>query len=68
MMDQSAPGRAVIRYAIPMPGDSPISEQDMDGSGSEEVALSGSRYCLSSNIGGPAGIRTLDTRIKSPVL
>ena len=57
-----APGRATIRYSIPMPCDSRIPGLD-----SEDVPLSGP-VLRSVNGGGPAGIRTQDRRIKSPLL
>ena len=56
------PGDALVRYTIPMPDDSPIP-----GRNAEEMALNGSVLSTVKN-GGPAGIRTLDTRIKSPML
>ena len=59
---QVKPGRAAIIYAIPMPEDSP-----MGGADSAEIALKGG-VRKSGRDGGPAGIRTQDTRIKSPVL
>lgn len=56
-----APGAATIRYTIPMPEDSPLR-----GGKAEEVALGGP--VLSTKSGGPSGTRTLDLRIKSPLL
>ena len=56
------PDNAVVRYTIPMPDDSPIPGRD-----AEEMALNGS-VLSTVKYGGPSGIRTLDTRIKSPVL
>ena len=56
------PGRAAIVYTIPTPEDSPIG-----GADAAEVALNG-RVMSTGHVGGPSGIRTLDTRIKSPVL
>ncbi len=57
-----APGRATIRYAIPMPQDSPIGGRDV-----QEIALS-APVLSTVHHGRPSGARTLDTRIKSPVL
>ena len=56
------PGDALMRYTVPMPDDSLIP-----GRAAEKVALNGSVLSTVKN-GGPSGIRTLDTRIKSPVL
>ena len=56
------PGNALVRYTIPMPQDSPIGGMD-----AEEVALH-APVLSTVKSGGPAGIRTLDTRIKSPML
>ncbi len=56
------PGRAAITYSIPTPDDSPI-----EGADSAVLALNGG-VRSSARHGGPAGIRTLDTRIKSPML
>ncbi len=56
------PGNALVRYTIPMPQDSPIGGMD-----AEEVALH-APVLSTVKSGGPSGIRTLDTRIKSPVL
>ena len=56
------PGNAVVRYTIPMPDDSPIPGRD-----AEEMALH-SPVLSTVKFGGPAGIRTQDTRIKSPML
>ena len=56
------PGNAVVRYAIPMPEDSPIPGRD-----AEEMALDGSVLSTVKS-GGPCGDRTHDNRIKSPVL
>ncbi len=56
------PGDALMRYTVPMPDDSLIP-----GRAAEKVALNGSVLSTVKN-GGPAGIRTQDTRIKSPVL
>ena len=56
------PGRAAIVYSIPTPEDSPIG-----GADAAEVALTG-RVRSSVRHGGPSGIRTLDSRIKSPEL
>ncbi len=56
------PGRATILYTIPTPEDSPVGGRD-----TAEVILNGGVM----NMGvasGPAGIRTQDTRIKSPML
>ena len=56
------PGDALVRYTIPMPDDSPIP-----GRNAEDMALNGSVLSTVKN-GGPTGIRTQDTRIKSPML
>ena len=56
------PGNALMRYTVPMPDDSLIP-----GGVAEKVALNGSVLPTVQN-GGPAGIRTQDTRIKSPML
>ena len=56
------PDNAVVRYTIPMPEDSPIG-----GTDAEEMALNGS-VLSTVKYGGPAGIRTQDSRIKSPEL
>ena len=56
------PGDALLRYTVPMPDDSLIP-----GRATEKVALNGA-VLPSVKSGGPAGIRTLDTRIKSPML
>ena len=56
------PGKAAIVYSIPTPEDSPIG-----GADAAEVALTG-RVRSSVRHGGPSGIRTLDSRIKSPEL
>ena len=56
------PGKAAIVYSIPTPEDSPIG-----GADAAEVALNG-RVRSSVRHGGPSGIRTLDSRIKSPEL
>ena len=56
------PGRAAIVYTIPTPDDSPMA-----GADSAELVLNGG-VRSSARRGGPAGIRTQDTRIKSPVL
>ena len=56
------PGKAAIVYSIPTPEDSP-----MGGADAAEVALNG-RVRSSVRHGGPSGIRTLDSRIKSPEL
>ena len=56
------PGKAVIRYTIPMPQDSPIKGKD-----AQEIAL-GAPVLSTVTHGGPCGDRTHDTRIKSPVL
>ena len=55
-------GTATIRYTLPMPDDSPIPGMDV-----EDLALNG-QVPPFIPYGGPSGIRTLDTRIKSPVL
>ena len=57
-----SPGRAVVRYSIPMPPDSRIPSRN-----TEEVALT-SPVLSTVHCGRPSGTRTLDTRIKSPVL
>ena len=59
---QVKPGRAAIIYSMPTPEDSPIG-----GADAAEIALNG-RVMNSVLHGGPCGIRTHDTRIKSPVL
>ena len=56
------PGDALVRYTIPMPEDSRLP-----GGNAEKMALDGS-VLSTVKIGGPSGTRTLDTRIKSPVL
>ena len=56
------PDNALMRYTIPMPEDSRVP-----GRNAEDMALNGSVLSTVKN-GGPAGIRTLDTRIKSPML
>ena len=56
------PGKAAIVYSIPTPEDSPIG-----GADAAEIALNG-RVRSSVRHGGPSGIRTLDSRIKSPEL
>ena len=56
------PGKAAIVYSIPTPEDSPIG-----GADAAEIALIG-RVRSSVRHGGPSGIRTLDSRIKSPEL
>ena len=56
------PGKATIRYTIPMPKDSPIKGRD-----AQEIALSAPVLSTVTH-GGPCGDRTHDTRIKSPVL
>ena len=56
------PGNALPRYTVPMPDDSLIP-----GRATEKVALNGS-VLSTVHDGGPSGIRTLDTRIKSPLL
>ena len=48
------PGRAVIRYTIPMPDDSPVGRTD-----ASEVALDGD-FMSSVRAGGPSWIRTTD--------
>ena len=48
------PGDALLRYTIPMPGDSPIP-----GRNTEEMALNGSVLSTVKN-GGPAWTRTRD--------
>ena len=56
------PGKAIVRYNIPMPEDS-----DLNGSDTGEVALP--RPVLSTvRSGTPGGIRTPDTRFRRPVL
>ena len=55
------PGDALMRYTIPMPDDSRIP-----GGNAEEMPLNGS-VLSTVKIGGPSGIRTLDTRIESIV-
>ncbi len=52
------PGRAVIRYAIPMPEDSPIGRSDTAQLGLDEGVMSSVR------VGGPNGIRTRATSLK----
>ena len=54
------PGKAVIRYTIPMPQDSLVSGRD-----AQEIAL-GAPVLSSVTHGGPCGNRTHDTLIKSP--
>ena len=56
------PGRAAIVYSIPTPDDSP-----MGGADAAEIALNG-RVRSTVQSGGPAGIRTQDTKIKSLML
>ena len=56
------PGRAAIVYSLLTPEDSPIGGGDV----SEVVLNSGVRSSV--RYGEPAGIRTQDTRIKSPML
>ena len=56
------PDSAAIIYSIPTPEDSPIG-----GSDAAEIALNG-RVRSTVRHGEPCGIRTHDTRIKSPVL
>ena len=56
------PGDALMRYTVPMPDDSLIP-----GRAAEKVALNGSVLSTVKN-GGPAGIRTQDTKIKSLML
>ena len=56
------PGDALMRYTVPMPDDSLIP-----GRATEKVALNGSVLSTEQD-GGPSGIRTLDSRIKSPEL
>ena len=56
------PGDALMRYTIPMPDDSLIP-----GRVAEKVALNGSVLSTVKN-GGPAGIRTQDTKIKNLIL
>ena len=56
------PDNALMRYTVPMPDDSLIP-----GRNAEDMALNGSVLSTVKN-GGPSGIRTLDTRIKSPLL
>ncbi len=56
------PGDALMRYTIPMPEDSRVP-----GGITEKMALDGSVLSTVKN-GGPSGIRTLDSRIKSPEL
>ena len=56
------PGRAAIVYSLLTPEDSPIGGGDV-----AEVALNGG-VRSSVRYGEPAGIRTQDTRIKSPML
>ena len=56
------PGKAAIVYSIPTPEDSPIG-----GADTAEIALNGGVRSTVRH-GGPAGIRTQDTRIKSPML
>ena len=53
-----SPGRAVIRYTIPMPEDSPIGRSDR-----AEVGL-GDGVRKSVRVGGPNGIRTRATSLK----
>ena len=55
-------GKAAIVYSIPTPEDSPIEETD-----ATKVVLNGRVRSTVQN-GEPCGIRTHDTRIKSPVL
>ena len=56
------PGKAAIVYSIPTPEYNPIG-----GTDATEVALNGRVRSTVQN-GEPCGIRTHDTRIKSPVL
>ena len=56
------PGRAAIVYSIPTPEDSPIGGGDV-----AEIVLNGGVRSTVRH-GEPAGIRTQDTRIKSPML
>ena len=56
------PGRAVIRYTIPMPEDSPLGRSD-----AAEVALSGG-VMSSVRVGGPGWIRTSDRAVMSRLL
>ena len=56
------PGRAVIRYTIPMPEDSPIGRTD-----AAEVALNGG-VMSSVRVGGPGWIRTSDRAVMSRLL
>ena len=52
---------AVLRYTLPLPPGSSLA------SDAEALALP-KKVLASVRVGGPSGIRTLDTRIKSPVL
>ncbi len=56
------PGKATIRYAIPMPQDSPIG-----GGDAREVALRG-RVLSTVGHGTPGETRTHDTRFRKPLL
>ena len=56
------PDNALMRYTVPMPEDSLAPGRNV-----EDMALNGS-VLSTVPVGGPAGIRTQDTRIKSPVL
>ena len=56
------PGDALVRYTIPIPDDSRIP-----GGNAENLALNASVLSTVKN-GGPAGIRTQDTKIKSLML
>ncbi len=56
------PGRAVIRYAIPMPEDSPIGPADAAEVGLTEGIMSTVR------VGTPGGTRTPDPQVRSLVL
>ena len=55
-----APGKAIIRYSIPMPYDSRIPGRD-----SEELALNGP-VLPTVPFGTPYGIRTRDLRLERP--
>ena len=57
-----SPGNTMLRYSVPMPEDSLAP-----GRNAEDMALNGSVLPFMP-VGGPSGIRTLDSRIKSPEL
>ena len=59
------PGDALMRYTIPMPEDSRIPAWKQSMKPLRRLEDDPTPHSVA---GGPSGIRTLDTRIKSPLL